>query len=73
MIVFTFIQIKHALSEQRRPCSDATLCGVWSGFALFALFPQKDASLIWDKRGLCAYIKKHKGFMSWPIKEFVHV
>ena len=34
---------------------------------------KKDASLIWVKRGVCAYTKKHKGFMSWPIKEFVHV
>ena len=36
--IFHFIQIsiEHSSNKQRRPKSDAALCGVWSGSALFA-------------------------------------
>ena len=54
---------------------DQTPHYVASGLGLHCLhWPhKKDASLIWVKPGLYAYTKKHKGFMSWPIKEFVTV
>ena len=53
MVFFIFgqILIEHTVSKQWRPWSDATFCGVWSGFALFAYVPQKDARLKWIKDG----------------------
>ena len=44
------ILIEHFASKQRWPWSEAALCGVWSGSALFAYVPQKDARLIWANR-----------------------
>ena len=41
--------MQHSVSKQWRPCSDTVLCSVWSGSALFAFVPQKDARLIWVK------------------------
>ena len=40
-LIFIQILIEHSVSQQWRPWSDATFCGVWSGFALFAYVPQK--------------------------------
>ena len=39
--IFNQISIEYSVSKQWRPWSDATLCGVWFGSALFAYVPQK--------------------------------
>ena len=38
---FIQIPIEHSVSKQWRTWSDAALCGVGSGYALFANVPQK--------------------------------
>ena len=45
--IFHFYLIfKRNFFKQTENRSDATYCGVWSGFALFANVPQKDARLM---------------------------
>ena len=39
--IFVLFVIENPVSKQWRPWSDAALCGVWSGSALFAYVPQK--------------------------------
>ena len=47
VVKFNSIQLKKSVRKQWRSWSDAAFCGVWSGSALFAYVPQKDARLIY--------------------------
>ena len=39
--IFVLSVIENPINKQWRPWSDAALCNVWSGSALFAYVPQK--------------------------------
>ena len=54
---------KNPVSKQCRPCSDATVCGVWSGSALFASDPFTEFRVRADKRSsLISFISFHIPF-----------
>ena len=41
LYIFIQFSIEHSVNKQWRTWSDAALCGVWSGTALFAYVPHK--------------------------------